>query len=400
MSKLAINGGEMACQEPLPAWPHYDHDEIDAVTAVLRSGKVNQWTDDHVKRFEEACANAFGQPYAIAVFNGTLALELALYAAGVGPGDEVIVTPRSFIASASCVISLGATPVFADVDLETQNISPETIKAVLSPKTKAIIPVHLNGWPADMPGIMELAEEHNLFVIEDCAQSHGAMIDGKPAGSFGHAAALSFCQDKIISTGGEGGMVLLKDERQWKRAWSYKDHGKSYDSVFHKKHPDGFRWLHDSFGTNWRLTSIQAVIGLKQLEKLHAWIKRRQEIAFQLRECVSPYSAVSTPFPAENVTHACYRFCFYIDDSKLAEGWDRAKVMAAINAEGIRCLEVCPEIYREKAFDELHYPTPNTPNTILVAQQCLMLIVHPMLDQANVDVMCTVLRKVFEEAAV
>ncbi len=312
MSKLAMNGGIKACPDPPPFWPHYDEDEIEAVSNLLRSGKVNQWSGNEVKEFELACAKYFAQPYAVAVFNGTLALELALIALGIGAGDEVIVSPRGFIASASCVISVGAIPVFADIDKESQNITASSIKAVISDKTKAIIPVHLNGWPCDMPAIMELANQHSLFVVEDCAQAHGAMIDNQPIGSFGHASAFSFCQDKIISTGGEGGMVLFKDKDVYKRAWSYKDHGKRYDAVFNKQYSNGFRWLHENFGTNWRMNGMQAIIGLKQLEKLKSWNIIRNKIAQKLTACLADFAAVSVPTPAKNINHAYYRFSFFI----------------------------------------------------------------------------------------
>src|SRR5690606_11358648 len=199
--------------------------------------------------------------YAVAVANGTLALDLALKALNVGDGDEVIVTPRTFLASVSCIVTAGATPVFADVDLNTQAISAETIAPVISAKTKAIIVVHLGGMPADMDPIMELARAHNIFVIEDCAQAHGATYKGKSVGSIGHIGAWSFCQDKIMTTGGEGGMVTTNSKDLWSAMWSYKDHGKSWEAVYEREHPPGFRWLHESFGTNWRMTEIQAVIG-------------------------------------------------------------------------------------------------------------------------------------------
>jgi dTDP-4-amino-4,6-dideoxygalactose transaminase len=399
MSRLAIDGGEPACAAPLPTWPHYDEDEIAVVSDVLRSGKVNQWTGSKVREFEAVCATTFQQPHAIAVANGTLALELALFAAGIGPGDEVVVTPRSFMASASCVTSVGAVPVFADVDPESQNITPDTIAAVLSPKTKAIIAVHLNGWPCDMVGIMALAERHNLYVIEDCAQAHGAMIDGRPVGSFGHAAAYSFCQDKIISTGGEGGLTLFRSDDDWRRAFAKKDHGKSYDAVFNRQHSPGFRWLHESFGSNWRLTELQAAIGLRQLEKLPDWHARRRQIAMALAAAVAPFAGISVPMPNGNSTeHAWYRFSFFVDDEELQPGWDRARLMAAINAEGVRCLEVCAEIYREKAFDGLAFPTPDCPAARDLGNRVALLLVHPTLDAAAVERISAALQKVLAVA--
>ena len=242
---------------PWTPWPHYEPDEIAAVERVLTSGKVNQWTGQEVFSFEREYAAFLGRDHAVAVMNGSVALELALVALDVGPGDEVVTSPRTFIASASAAVMRGATPVFADVDPDSGNITAETIDRVLTPRTKAIIVVHLAGWPADMDPILELAAANDLTVIEDCAQAHGAAYHGRPVGSIGHAAAFSFCQDKIMTTGGEGGLLALDDERSWRVAWSFKDHGKSYDAVFNRQHPNGYRWLHESFGTNWRMTEVQ-----------------------------------------------------------------------------------------------------------------------------------------------
>ncbi len=396
--KLAIDGGERACPGPLPAWPCYADDEIEAVADILRSGKVNQWTGDRVTSFETAFARTFGQPHAVAVANGTLALELALTAAGIGPGDEVIVSPRSFIASASCVLTRGATPVFADVDMNTQNITASTIEAVASPRTRAIIPVHLNGHPCDMPAIMALADRLSCYVIEDCAQAHGAKIDGSPVGSFGHAAAFSFCQDKIMSTGGEGGMVLFRDKEDYRRAWSHKDHGKSYDAVFHGQHAPGFRWLHEMVGSNWRMTEMQAAIGLKQLEKLPEWHTKRQSVAIRFAQCLAPFDAVDIPQTDTNIEHAWYRFSFKIEEERLKPEWDHIYLMAAINAEGVSCLEVCPEIYREKTFSHCDIPEPDCPNAAALGKQVLQLQVHPMLDEKALDNICRALTKVLEQA--
>ena len=205
---------------PDERWPFYADDEIEAVNAVLRSGRVNQWTGPEVFEFEQACAARFGGGRAIALANGSVALELALRAFGIGPGDEVVVSPRSFVASVSCVSLVGATPIFADVDPDSGNITAESVSRVLTDRTRAIIPVHLAGWPADVPGMMDLVRGRDIKVIEDCAQAHGAEIGGESVGSFGDAAAFSFCQDKIISTGGEGGLLTVKDESAWQWAWS------------------------------------------------------------------------------------------------------------------------------------------------------------------------------------
>lgn len=340
--------------EGLPAkgaWPHFEDDEVMSAAAVLRSGKVNQWTGKEVLTFQEEFAAAAGMKYGIALANGTLALELALRGYGIGPGDEVIVTPRTFIASASCAVLQGATPVFADVNRESQNMTAATMRVVITPKTKAIIAVHLAGWPCDMDEIMALAREHGLKVIEDCAQSHGAVYKGRPVGSMGHAAAFSFCQDKIMTTGGEGGMLLTDDEALWERAWAFKDHGKNYESVYHKEHPPGFRWLHDSFGTNWRMTEMQAAIGRRQLRKLPEWVRLRRRNAEILSRAWAGLEGLRLTPPPEEIYHSYYKYYAFVRPERLRPGWDRDRIMNAVVKEGAPCFSgSCSEIYLEKAF--------------------------------------------------
>ena len=247
-------------------WPSFTQEEADSVRDVLLSNKVNYWTGSECREFEKEFSAWSNVQYSVALGNGTLALDVALKALDIGVGDEVIVTPRTFIASVSSIVNSGAVPIFADVDLDSQNISVESIRSVITNRTKAIVCVHLAGWPCDMDEIMDLANEFNLSVIEDCAQAHGSKYKGKPVGSIGHIGCWSFCQDKIMTTGGEGGMVTTNDESLWRKMWAYKDHGKSYEAVYEREHPEGFRWLHESFGTNWRMTEMQAVIGRIQLK--------------------------------------------------------------------------------------------------------------------------------------
>ncbi len=356
-------------------WPFYAEDEIEAVARVLRSGRVNQWTGGEVFAFQEALARAWAGEHCIALANGSLALELALRAFGIGPGDEVVVTPRTFVASATCVMLLGATPVFADIDPDSGNITAESIGAVLTGRTRAIIPVHLGGWPCDMPAIMEMAERRGLLVIEDCAQSHGAEIDGRPAGSFGHATALSFCQDKIISTGGEGGATLFKDEAAWDRAWSFKDHGKNRRKVEAPPAGPGFRWLHDSVGTNWRLTGPQAAIGLRQLEKLPEWHLARTRNAGIWTEALAGVPGLRVPLPGPRFRHAYYRFNFYLEPG--AEG-ARHEILARAAEAGLRLFTgSCSEVYLEEAFDDL--PRPDLPNARAMTRSSLAVEIHPTL---------------------
>ena len=386
----------------LSPWPYFEADEVDAVSAVLASGNVNYWTGENGRKFEREFADHCEADYAIALANGTVALELALEAAGIGAGDEVIVTPRTFIASASCVVRLGAVPVFADVSPESQNLTPESVEAVLTAGTRAIIAVHHAGWPCDMEGLMSLARERDLIVIEDCAQAHGASYKGRPVGGLGHVAAFSFCQDKIISTGGEGGMLVTNDERIWRRAWSIKDHGKDFDAVFRRKHEPGFRWLHESFGTNLRMTEMQAVIGRLQLAKLPLWTRRRHDNAMRIADALLDFPCMRVPMPGKGVEHAYYRQYGFVDPGALATGWDRDRIMAELQGHGVPCFSgSCPEIYNEKAFEHAGLrPAEALPNAASLGSTSLAFLVHPTLSEDDLVAICQAIDSVFSAATV
>ena len=368
-------------------WPSFTQQEADAVSNVLLSNKVNYWTGQECREFEKEFAEFAQTKYAVALTNGTVALDVALKALDIGEGDDVIVTSRTFLASASSIVTAGANPIFADVELDSQNISRRTIEAVLTPNTKAIICVHLGGWMCDMDPIMQLAEEKGLFVIEDCAQAHGAMYKGHAAGSIGHISAWSFCQDKIMTTGGEGGMVTTNDEALWKKMWSYKDHGKNYDSIYHKQHPPGFRWLHDSFGTNWRMMEMQAVIGRIQLTKMVEWTQKRSKNMQQILAAfdASPYFTVNSP--SEDYVHACYKCYVQVNLEQLPEAWSRDRIMQEINALNVPCFSgSCSEVYLEKAFDGTPWrPEQRLVNAKSLGDSSLMFLVHPTLSDSNMQ---------------
>ena len=379
----ASAGGEIdLSQRPDESWPCYEPDEIEAVVEVLRSGKVNQWTGPEVFAFEDACSERFGGHKGIAVANGSVALELALRAFALGPGDEVIVSPRSFVASAYCAMLVGATPVFADVDPDSGNITAATIKDVLSERTRAIIPVHLAGWPADVPAILNLVRDRDIRIIEDCAQAHGALIDGRSVGSFGDAAAFSFCQDKIISTGGEGGFTLFKEESALEWAWSFKDHGKNHAKVADRSAPAGqFRWVHDQIGTNWRLTGPQAAIGLRQLQKLDRWSTIRTRNAEIWARSLRAVAGLRVPMPNGNsVRHSFYKLYSYIDNGSDQEASEiRAEILARSAQSGLRVFSgSCSEIYLERSF--AHLAAPDCPVARSLGARSLMVEVHPTLD--------------------
>jgi dTDP-4-amino-4,6-dideoxygalactose transaminase len=383
-------------------WPLHADDEVAAALAVLRSGRTNGLVHgDQCRAFEAAFTALCRMPHAIALANGTLALELALRALGIGPGDEVIVTPRSFFASAAVVRTVGAIPVFADVDAVSQNITAATIAAVMGPRSRAIIPVHLAGWPCPMPEIMALAAGHGLKVIEDCAQAHGATIDGRPVGSFGDAAAFSFCTDKIMSTGGEGGMLALRDPRVWDRAWSYKDHGKSQAAMRAPNPTRAFRHLHDSFGSNFRLTEMQAAIGVVQFGKLPAWLATRRAHAAALNARLAAVPALRLTRPEAEIGHAYYKYYAFVRPHRLRPDWNRDRIVAAANDAGIPCGSgACPEIYLERAFAGAGIGPPEPlPIARALGQTSLMLPVDPTLSAAGIARMADVLAAVIAAAS-
>lgn len=382
-------------------WPTYADDEVAAVTAILRSGRVNALHHgEHTRAFEQAFAERCRAPHAIAVANGTLALELALRALGIGEGDEVVVPARSFMASASCAAAVGAMPVFADVDPDSQTVNAHTIAQALTPRTRAIIVVHLAGWPAAMHEIMVLARAMGLLVIEDCAQAHGAIDDGAPVGSLSDAAAFSFCTDKIISTGGEGGMLVLHDDAVWERAWAYKDHGKSPHMDAALGPPGMFRWLHGSLGSNYRGTEIQSAIGLCQLAKLDGWIESRQRNARILSAALAPLAAVRLTLPPSTVHHAYYKYYAFVRPERLARGWTRDRIVGECIAAGLPCgTGSCPEIYREQAFvGSPSVPLNPLPVSRNLGETSLMLPVDPTLDPAMVEQMGAIVASVIEGA--
>ncbi|WP_345873639.1 DegT/DnrJ/EryC1/StrS aminotransferase family protein [Shewanella algae] len=386
---------------PFSPWPSFTQEEADAVSRVLLSNKVNYWTGSECREFEKEFAAWVGCEYAVALGNGTLALDVALKALNVGEGDEVITTPRTFLASASSIVTAGANPVFADVDLNSQAITAESIEAVLTPKTKAVIVVHLGGMPAEMDAIMALSEKHGFYVIEDCAQAHGAKYKGRSVGTIGHIGAWSFCQDKIMTTGGEGGMVTTNSKELWAKMWSYKDHGKSYDAVYNAQHQPGFRWLHESFGTNWRMTEIQAVLGRIQLTRMEQWTTNRQSHGKMLDDVVKGFACIRVVEVPDYIEHAEYKHYFFVRPEKLALGWDRDRIVNAVVEKGVPCMQgSCAEVYLEKAFDNTPWrPAVRLENARLLGETSIMMLVHPTLTKDEMSKACKVLDEVLSLAS-
>ena len=387
---------------PFSPWPSFSHEEADAVRDVILSNKVNYWTGQETRTFEKEFAAWSETEYAVALANGTVALDVAFKALGIGSGDEVIVTSRTFLASVSSIVNTGAVPVFADIDLDSQNITVETIRAVLTPRTRAIVCVHLAGWPCDMDPIMDLAAENGLTVIEDCAQAHGAFYKGRRVGSIGHIGAWSFCQDKIMTTGGEGGMVTTNDRELWSSMWSYKDHGKSWEAVYERQHAPGFRWLHESFGTNWRMLEVQAVIGRIQLRRMADWAARRSANAMRIWDAAGQVAGLRVPQIPAHITHAAYKCYVFVEPSSLKDGWNRDRILEMLVARGVPAFSgSCSEVYLEKAFDNTGWrPTIRLPNAVELGETSLMFLVHPTLTDKEIELTCEVLAQVMREATV
>jgi dTDP-4-amino-4,6-dideoxygalactose transaminase len=386
---------------PFPSWPSFTTEEAEAVSRTLLSNKVNYWTGQECREFEKEFAAWCDTEYAIAVANGTVALDLALKALNIGAGDEVIVTSRTFLASVSCIVTAGAIPIFADIDHDSQNITAATIAPMITPRTRAIICVHLAGWPCEMDAIMQLATQHQLYVIEDCAQAHGATYNGRMVGSIGHIGAWSFCQDKIMTTGGEGGMVTTNNRELWAKMWSYKDHGKSWEAIYEREHPPGFRWLHDSFGTNWRMLEMQAVIGRIQLQRMSEWTTQRRHNATAIWKTAQQLPGLRVPTLPAHIGHAAYKCYVFVKPDQLKPGWNRDRIMAEINQRGIPCFSgSCSEVYLEKAFDGTGWqPTERLPIAHELGETSLMFLVHPTLTPADIQNTCDTLREVMLLAA-
>ncbi len=398
---LALEGGTPVRSGPLSPWPSFDEELVDAAARVLRSNKVNYWTGDEGKLFEQEYAAAIGSKFAIALTNGTVALELALYGFGIGPGDEVIVPSRTFIASASCAVMRGATPVVVDVDRDSQTLTADTVRAAITPRTKAIVAVHLAGWPCDLDPIMDLARQHGIKVIEDCAQAHHATYKGRQVGSIGDAGAFSFCQDKIMTTGGEGGLMTTNDPELWQKCWSLKDHGKSQEAIARPHQPHLFRWLHQSFGTNWRLTEMQSAMGRILLKRLPEWVETRRQNAATLTAALSRIPALRIPQAPSDVSHSYYKYYAFVRPEWLLTGWTRDRIIQNLQAEGIPCGPgSCSEIYLEMAFDGPGLrPAERLPVARELGETSLMFMVHPTLTKQEIEATSQAVQKVMSAAS-
>ncbi|GGD54180.1 DegT/DnrJ/EryC1/StrS family aminotransferase [Lacimicrobium alkaliphilum] len=385
---------------PFSPWPCYTDEEKQAVLSVLDSNRVNYWTGNEARKFEQEFARYCKTEHAIALANGTVALDLCFSVLNLPRGSEVIVTSRTFIASVSSIVLSGLVPVFADISPDSQNISAQTIAPLITKNTAAILCVHLAGWPCEMDEINVLARQHDLYVVEDCAQAHGASYKGKPVGGLGHIAAWSFCQDKIMTTAGEGGMLTTNDTQLWEKAWAFKDHGKSYQSVYEKSHPPGFRWLHESFGTNWRMTEIQSTVGRIQLRRMPDWHQQRENNAHCLQSVAASLPGLRVPSIPRHIQHAWYKCYVFVEPEKLAPDWNRDRIISRLNEMGVPCFSgSCSEVYREKAFDNTTWrPAQPLKYASELGSTSLMFLVHPGITQAEIEKSCESLAQVMSEA--
>ncbi|MCX8006497.1 MAG: DegT/DnrJ/EryC1/StrS aminotransferase family protein [Coriobacteriia bacterium] len=401
---LAIDGGEPVVREPFPTWPAFDDEAIAEVDRVIRSGRLTYWSGEHGRMLEDEFAALLGRRHGIAVANGTIALELALRAFGIGPGDEVVVPARTFIATASAVVAVGATPRVADVDPLTGCLTAATVAPLINERTRGIIPVHLGGWPVDLDPVVSLARRNGLLVIEDCAQAHGARYRGAFVGGRGtDAAVFSFCHDKIVPAG-EGGFVALDDDDAYRAAWSYKDHGRSPATRTRPAdtaHGTDFIWLVERFGTNGRMPEVSAALARHGLRLLPQWVARRREHARVLREALSDVPGIIVPAELPGAEPSYYRFYAFVVPDALHRGWDRSRVAQAIAAEGVPVsYGACAEIYRERAFVDAGWaPTERLPGAMRAHETSLAFPVHPMLEASHLEATAAAVAKVMEVAA-
>jgi dTDP-4-amino-4,6-dideoxygalactose transaminase len=337
---LAIDGGTPVRSRPWPRWPIFDETEEQAILEVVRSGKWWSVEGTKVREFEEAFARFQDAQFAVCVTNGTAALEVALRAAHIGCGDEVIVPPYTFIATATAVLSVGATPVFVDVEEESLNIDPTKIEEAITPRTRAIIPVHIAGCPADMDGVLEVARKHNLLVIEDAAQAHAAEWKGTKVGAIGDMGCFSFQASKNLNAG-EGGAVLTNNPHWADQVWSVHNVGRVR----------GGRWYeHHVLGSNFRMTEFQAAILLAQLKRLPEQAERRTQNAHRLTEMLSQIPGIRPPRPDPRVTRHAYHLYIFRYDKNHFGGRPREDFLKALNAEGIPCSAGYVPLYKERVF--------------------------------------------------
>ncbi|MFA4702000.1 DegT/DnrJ/EryC1/StrS family aminotransferase [Pyrococcus kukulkanii] len=350
------------------AKPLIGEEEIKAVTEVLKSGMLAHGKE--VEAFEREFAQYLGVKHAVAVTNGTAALDVALKALGIKPGDEVITTPFTFIASANAILFQGAKPVFADIDPKTFNLNPDDVLEKITNKTKAILVVHLYGQPADMKAFKEITEDYKLYLIEDCAQAHGAEFEGKKVGTFGDVAAFSFYPTKNMTTG-EGGMVVTNNDELAKKADLIRNHGQAE------------KYLHVELGYNLRMTNIAAAIGRVQLRKLDEWNEKRIKNAKLLTEGISKIEGLTPPYVDPRVKHVFHQYVIRVEDDFPLS---RDELTAKLREKGIGTAVHYPmPVHWQPLYQKLGYPKDICPNAIEASKRVLSLPVHPAVTEKDIE---------------
>jgi perosamine synthetase len=391
--KLAIDGGPKTRSEPFPRWPLLGPEDVTAVAEVLDSGKLTQLSGRSVADFERAFAEWHGIEHCVATSSGTTAIHAALIALDVGPGDEVIVPAHTFIASATPVLHQGATPVFTDVEERTFCISPDSVRERVTERTKAIIAVHLNGHPADLDALLEIARPRGIAIIEDAAQAHGATYKGRKAGTIGEAGCFSFWEDKIITTGGEGGAIITADPALADRMRRIRHHGEGP--------VEGERaYYHVELGYNYRMTSIQAATGLVQLRKLDEYLIARRRNAAHLSERLGEIPQVEPPFVADYAVHSYYKYICRLrresgPSTRLRTSIDIARFVAAVAAEGLPISRRYPTpLPQQPVFRDAGLAGAACPVAERLSGELFMLLVHPTASIADMDDYATAIGKV------
>jgi dTDP-4-amino-4,6-dideoxygalactose transaminase len=415
--KLAIDGGEPTIQDGLPHWPWFDEATIRAAAEPLRNGKVNYWTGELGHEFERKFAEWCGAGHCISTTNGTSALHTALAGLEIGPGDEVIVPSYTFIATSFCVIQSGAIPIFADVRKEDHCIDPEDVASKIGERTKAVIPVHLYGNVCEMGELMEVAEAHDLRVIEDCAQAHGAEYHGRRVGTIGDAGCFSFCQNKTFTTGGEGGAVTTDDEDLAWHCRSFRDHGYDVEKRLSLLEAEGtLPYIHSRVGYNYRMTEIQSAIGLAELGKIDTWNlpRRRRNGALLIKELAECEEVMTLPVHGEEKVNGFYVFPVVLDLDRLSV--DKKRVLEAMTAEGLPVWrEFWPQCYRERAFLEhggfgrarfpfesqeytdpgsVRYEDVQCPNAAWLEDRTFIVHCYPTLEDRHIRLIAAGIKKV------
>jgi perosamine synthetase len=395
--QLAIEGGPRVRERPYPPWPALSEADVAAVAEVMRSGGLTQLTGGAVAAFEREFASWHGASHCVATSSGTSAIHAALAALGAGPADEVIVPAHTFIASATPVLHQGATPVFADVDERTFCISPESVAERISPRTKAIIAVHLNGHPADLDALLALAEPRGIAVIEDAAQAHGALYKGHKAGTIGRMGCFSFWEDKIVTTGGEGGCVITDDDSLAEAMRRFRHHGEGPVQGEPSRRPSGApqgerSYYHLDLGYNYRMTSMQAATGLVQFRQLGDYLAARRRNAAYLSERLAETGQVEPPFVADYAVHSYYKYI-----CRLRPAWqgDIARFVAAVAAEGVPISRRYPTplplqpVFRDRGLGRDPCPVARR-----LAAELFTLLVHPTVTTADLDDVAAAIAKV------